>query len=64
MLSTPIAKIKNGTTSALIKLSYFPTYEENPNEQITAQHTNNTPEIPINIPEYTKLGNDPIESDI
>lgn len=60
MLSTPIAKIKNGITSALIIVSPTPRYVTSPIEERTEAKTIPIPIIAKLKPEVTVEGNLPI----
>ena len=60
ILSTPMAKTKNGITSPLIIVKPTPKYEIIPIEEITEAKTINMPTIARENPEVTVEGNLPM----
>lgn len=64
MLSTPIARIKKGTTSAEIIDNPFPNNDMIPIDEPTAKKTRIIPNVATKNPPYTIDGKDPIASAI
>lgn len=64
MLSTPIAKTKNGITSPLIIVKPTPIYEMIPIEEMTEARTMKIPTMANENPEVTVEGNLPMATPI
>lgn len=63
MLSTPIARIRKGTTSADIIEFLKPNNDDNPIALVIDKITKKIPQIPNKNPECTTEGNNPIATE-